>query len=348
VTDVLPIAKANSLGMRIVGILRLARLRMLVNKTTPFLVGVLASKHGGATYFVLGFFSLLCFQVVTSISNCVSDRVEDTIDCPERSQLCEAVGHRVLLGVVGVTTVLYLSLAGYGLAINVPPATVAVGLAGLIISFAYSFMRLKTHPLGPPGLLGAMSAVCLWAGWHGPGTDPGLLTGDAAAILPSVLTLWLLGATLCGSKDAPNLEGDAAVGYESVYVKIVKGRRPFVRVLSIVSLPYLFVVCCVSTGYTPPYLWIVLLYPMAIAFAKALVGVQGQDDGEVMRELGYLYWQIFMSAVLLALYPTAQTGVILVGSIAWWFASSCWLHPDPYPNSRRNAAIGARLALGKA
>lgn len=350
--------------MRALGVVRLARLRMLVNKTTPFLVGVVASGHANNTYLWLGFASLLCFQAVTSISNCISDRVEDAIDCPERSELCQAIGYHVLWGAVVAATLIYALIAVAMAEIHVPPLTIAVGIAGLIVSFAYSFLRLKTHPLGPPGLLGAMSAVCLWAGWHGPGATSGfidihlnallslrlgsVLGGEDALVIPSVITLWILGGTLCGSKDAPNLAGDAAVGYESVYVKIVKGKRPLARVLAVVSLPYVSVAIWVALGYTPPKLWILLLYPVVIAFARALVGVRDPDDGEVVRELGYLYWQLFMSAVLLALYPTAITGVILGGSILWWLASSHWLHPDPSPVSRQNAALGVRLALGRA
>lgn len=313
---------------------------------------------------MLDLVAVTLFQLITSVSNCLSDREEDAIDYPERTRLCQSLGYGFMRDAVIASTAAYLAVLGVMTwVVDVPLDTIIIAFLGLLASFSYSFLRLKRHPLGAPSLLGPMSGLSLWVGWHGSGgdfaflddvhlgaitaLDPGaLLTGDTAVVLPSAIALALLGATLCGSKDVPNLAGDAAVGFKSLYLQIVTGKHPLARVLSIVSVPYLFVAACVAAGYEPPYLWILLLYPAAIGFSRTLVRAGSPAEGLVVREVGYLYWQLFMSAVLIAVDPTPLTAGVLLASACWWLVSSRWLHPDPTPITTEAAALGWQLAVG--
>jgi hypothetical protein len=324
---------------------------------TPFVVAFLASGNDDHAYLVLGVVAVVLYQAVTSIGNCVSDLVEDRLDYPERTRLCELVTYRGLRRVVAACSVAYLAIvATMALALDVQLDTVALWVIYLLGTLVYSFARVKTQTLGPPILLGSLSAALAWVGFWGfhdafswtadlhlmalPELRPGdLFTGPMILIGPAILAMWLFGATLCGSKDVPNLAGDAAIGYESIYLKIVHGPNALARVIAVMSLPYLLVLAFVLAGYPQPAPWVLCGYPLALAFATILVRAHEQTERELVRECGYVYWQVFISLVLLSIEPGAPSAAILAGSFAWWFLNSRALHPDPTLVKLENAVV---------
>jgi hypothetical protein len=330
---------------------------------TPFVVAFLASGNDDYAYLTIGVVAVILYQAVTSLGNCVSDHVEDQVDYPERTLLCETVTYRSLRSVVIACSAAYLLLvATMAVVLDIQLDTVGLWVLYLAGTLVYSFARVKTYTLGPPILLGSLSAVLAWTGFWGlhdafnwaenlhllalPNLNlDQLFTGQMTVIAPAFLTMWIFGGSLCGSKDVPNLEGDAAIGYESIYLKIVRGPYAFVRVLAVMSLPYLLALVLVAAGYPQPAPWVLLGYPLAVIFAAILVRAKDQAERELVRECGYVYWQIFMSLVLFSMNQSAVTAAILAGSLGWWFVNSRSLHPDPTLIKLENAFVVGGMVL---
>jgi hypothetical protein len=337
-------------------LIKLSRPRYLSIQITPFLVGVLANPHKAGFYLPLGVLAVLTWKVIVSIANIISDRAEDVIDHPSRTALVHDVGVPVLKRVLrlacleyGVLLVLMVLVAG------TPADTVALWAFFVVAALAYSFLGVKKQTVGSPALFGAESAAFLWVGWHSssgflhwtrsihfgalPESVSQFITGDARLIIPTVLLLWVFGATLCWSKDVPNLEGDTAVGYRSMYWHIVRGAHPYIRTLAVMSVPYVAIVLLDLRGYSPPDALVVTVYPLAIGFAAVLTRAKNIKERELVRECGYVYWQLFMSAVLISLFPQLETLAIVAASLLWWFIASRQLHPDPEPTVRDATAL---------
>jgi hypothetical protein len=116
---------------------------------------------------VLDLVAVTLFQLITSVSNCLSDREEDAIDYPERTRLCQSLGYGFMRDAVIASTAAYLAVLGVMTwVVDVPLDTIIIAFLGLLASFSYSFLRLKRHPLGAPSLLGPMSGLSLWVGWQ--------------------------------------------------------------------------------------------------------------------------------------------------------------------------------------
>lgn len=336
--------------------LKLSRPRYLSIQITPFLIGALASPQTAWLYLPMGVLAVLTWKVIVSIANIISDRAEDTIDHPSRTVLVHDVGVPML------KRILWLACLAYGVLLmlmvfvaGTPTDTVALWAFFVVAALAYSFLGVKKKTVGSPALFGAESAAFLWVGWHGsggllywtgsihfgalPDAVGQFLTGDAHLIIPTVLLLWVFGATLCWSKDVPNLEGDTAVGYRSMYWHIVRGAHPYIRTLAVMSVPYLAILSLDLCGYSPPDIVVVAVYPLAIGFAAVLTRAKNIKERELVRECGYVYWQLFMSAVLISLFPQPETLAIVVTSFLWWFVASRRLHPDPEPTMREATAL---------
>lgn len=332
---------------RTMAAVRLARPRYLSIMVTPFVCGFVASSNDDYVYLALGVLAVILYQAVTSIGNCLSDRVEDEVDYPLRTALCEEVSYEGLKRVVITSCVLYMAIvATMTFVLDIQLDTIGFWVLYLVGTLVYSFARIKTKTFGPPILLGSLSAALAWVGYWGfhdafSWTEGvhfqefldldigGVLTGPAAAIGPAVLAMWIFGGTLCGSKDVPNLAGDEAIGYESIYLKIVRGPYAMFRVVTVMSLPYLATVVFVAVGYPQPAPWVLIGYPLACLFASILTRASEQTEFELVRELGYIYWQAFMALILFSLDPSVLMATILGASFAWWFVMSRGLHCDP-------------------
>jgi len=347
---------------QVVAAVRLARLRYLSIMVTPFVCGFVASGNDDYAYLALGTVAVIAYQFVTSVGNCLSDRTEDQVDYPERTSLFEEVTYAGLRNLVIACCVIYMAIvATMAFALDIQLDTIGFWVLYLVGTLVYSFARVKTKTFGPPILLGSLSAALAWVGYWGfhdalSWTEGvhlerflhldigGVLTGPAALIGPAVLVMWIFGGSLCGSKDVPNLAGDAAIGYESIYLKIVRGPYAMFRVVAVMSLPYLGALVFVVAGYPQPSPWVLVAYPLAWVFAAILTRASKQTEFELVRELGYVYWQIFMTLILFSLDPSGLMATILLASLGWWLVMSRGLHCDPTLIKTENfSAVGAIL-----
>jgi 4-hydroxybenzoate polyprenyltransferase len=289
--------------------------------------------------------AIVFLRGISSIGNCISDRVEDAIDHPERAVLCERIGYPILMRIVIALVIAYLALLFVmALVMDAYLGAMVLWLAYLLAKLSYSFgPRLKPKKFSATILLGAVSSGMFFVGWIGNGLHD-LTIGVATAIL-----LWAMGASLAGSKDAPDLAGDARIGYRSVYRDLMDSSRPLRRAVGIVSRPYLvavvFALVIVLTGGPGlSLLWCLTVYPMSIMFAVLLVRARSDTERNLVREFGYLYWIVFMDVVLVATVPTSTVALVGLGAIAWYLLASRVAHPDPVPYRLRDLR-DARSAL---
>lgn len=315
-----------------IDVIRLARLRYLALTIPPFATGVLGSPSSLSAYLWLGIGALILLRGISSIGNCLSDQVEDAIDHPERAALCDRVGPDRLALTAIVCGVLYLCLlAAMTLWLNIQVGAVALWLAFLFFKVIYSFgPRLKPRRHSATVLLGGVSGGMFFLGWIGGGLHD-LQTGIGGAVF-----LWIIGASLCGSKDAPDVGGDSTVGYRSVYWEFVGNGRPLRRVLAVVSRPYLAVVLLapLSLALGGPglrLLWCLLAYPLGVTFSVIYVKANSTATRNLVREVGYLYWIIFMGIALICFVPTPTTAAIAAAGLVWYLLASLVAHPDPTP-----------------
>jgi 4-hydroxybenzoate polyprenyltransferase len=319
----------------VAAVVKLARPRYLALTLPPFLVGVAASPDPNALYAAMGAAAIVVLRGVSSIGNCIADRVEDEVDHPERAVLGARVGWERLGRLVRRLTVAYLVLlASMCVAIPLQPLPAAMWLSFLVLKIAYSFgPRLKPKRHTATLLLGTVSAAMLFVGWTG--ADMADFTEAACA----GIVLWAFGASLCGSKDVPNLEGDLRAGYRSVYWDIVEGRRPLVSALLVVTRPYAVVLgaavfTAVTGGPGLRLLWCLAAFPCAVAFVVLVVRSRSPEERSLVREYGYLYWLLSMGAVLVCFVPTPTAAALSLAAGALFVGASHLAHPDPVPALR--------------
>jgi 4-hydroxybenzoate polyprenyltransferase len=318
---------------RVAAVVKLARPRYLALTLTPFLVGTTASDVHSDIYVVLGATAMVLLRAISSIGNCIADQAEDAIDHPARIELGLRVGWTELGFLVrGFTAAYCVLLITMVVVVPLQPLPAAMWLIFLVLKIAYSFgPRLKPKRHTATLLLGTISGAMLFVGWCGTSMASFWEAGTAS------LLLWVFGASLCGSKDVPNLEGDMSAGYRSVYWDIVESTRPLRRALGVVCQPYVgLVVAAIFTELTGGpglgLLWCLALWPGGAVLAVLIVRARSPEARAFVREYGYLYWLVFMSAVLICFVPTLTTAACAVGGIAYFLLASRVAHPDPVPS----------------
>lgn len=323
---------------------RLARPRYLALTVPPFLVGAAAADVQSGLFVLLGTTAIVVLRGISSIGNCIADRVEDEVDHPDRAVLAQRVGWDALARLVRGLTVVYLLLwLAMVIAVPLEPLPAVMLLIILVLKIAYSFgPRLKPKRGIATLLLGTVSGAMLFIGWTGVSLGAFTEAGTAA------LVLWAFGASLCGSKDVPNLEGDLRAGYRSIYWDIVGSRQPLVRAIAVMARPYvaLAVAAAVTEALGEPpgwrLLWCLVVFPVGVLLATAIVGAQTQRERDLVREYGYLYWLLSMGVVLVCSVPTAYTVAVALGGFAYFLVASYALHPDPMPSWRAARHHGAK------
>ncbi|HEX6153835.1 MAG TPA: UbiA family prenyltransferase, partial [Solirubrobacterales bacterium] len=270
-------------------------------------------------------------QFIGSIWNCVSDRTEDELDHPQRVVLCDQIGYPRLRSFANRLLVIFVGLIVLmTLTCDLSVAAIAMWFFFQLMTWSYSLgPRLKPRRFGATFFLGGVSGYFLVLGWIGEGFT------DMTPVLAAGLILGVMGASLTGSKDAPDIEGDQAAGYRSVYHDLVEANRPFLRAAAILTRPYIVAsvlsLLTLSGGPGWRLLWCWVAFPLALALAWALTHAETPRKRSVLRDLGYLYWLTFMGAVLISLFPSALTVGIFLVALCWYPLLSQLLHPDPNP-----------------
>jgi len=201
--------------------------------------------------------------------------------------------------------------------------------------------RMKERKYSGLLLIAAAPPLFLQMGWRY-SDDP-----VTAPFLAAIALLLVAGVSLMFAKDSPNVDGDASIGYRSIYLRL-KGADGAWRTRLLVSLPYLLAVTLVATGTVgTSYLMVLFAAPAGIAFCRAMARAGSQEEREVVRELGALNKIAITNAILFSFSPAPLTAALAVGAFAWYLSCTWWLHSEPGMLDRRRLAIAAGLAIGR-
>lgn len=314
-----------------VGLFRLARAKYLALEIPAFIVGFLSSGSRSYGYLGFGISAIVLFLLVTSYSNTLSDRAEDAIDYPERTRLARLIGYGCIFRAMTVAIVLYpaviLLMIWLG---HMRPYWAAGWILVLTLTASYSLgPKLKTRKLVSPVVTGGTAAGFLLLGYVGTGVG-----GHDGELLSSFFLLWVFGACLygVGYKDLANISGDTAIGFRSTYWDVISGKHAAARAVILLTLPYLLLVILTGAGLLRPVVLVALgLIPVCVGYGIALAKGHGPAEGIAIRDIGNIYWQLFVAPVIFGLYPRAAT-ILVVGLALVWYLVTCFaFHHDPPP-----------------
>jgi len=297
----------------------------------PFCAGMAAAGTLDVLTASLGAAFWLTLGLAIEVTNRLADRVEDAVNRPERTALCERVGWRrlervqlALWGAVAAATgawlafspnalllLLILSGAGFGLAYSRGPrlarhrSLVFVVLSGTFVGpFCLGFAA------GDP--LGAASE----AGFS-----------QLGEFVPLFWVLTFFISSLAGVKDITDRAGDEAIGYRSAFVAFAE-RNGTAALTALAAVPFVALTAFVASGLLPARALALLAFlPVSVAVTLAVRGAHERPaDQLLVREALYHHWLAFTTATLLVCFPSAGLAAALAGGWLWWILASRFLH----------------------
>lgn len=334
-------------GRTLHALLRCASCRFGALYYVPFCAGMAAAGTLSAATALLGAVFWLLLGLAIEVTNRLADRVEDAVNRPERTALCEAVGWRLLArvqfalwGAVVVGTFTWLALA--------PNALLALLIvAGAGFGLAYSRgPRLARHRV--------LVFVVLSGTFVGPfclGFAAGDPFGDASTagfaqlgrFVPLFWVLTFFISSLAGVKDITDRVGDEAIGYRSAFVAFAE-RHGTAALTALAAVPFVALTAFVAAGSLPARaLWLLALFPLSVAIALAVRGAHDRPaDQLLVREALYHHWLAFTTATLLVCFPSLGLAAALAVAWVWWIGASRYLH---WSTSLRPREIPRVIAL---
>ena len=287
--------------------------------------------------------------IVLGASNCLAieltnrwaDRAQDLINCPERTALCETVGFRSLATIAALIYGLQIPLfiVWHFAAFN--GQVLAVQIASWFVGWNYSVgLRLKRRRYGVLVVLTATFILPYLWGWTIGG-------GRLADVPVAILCVPAFVISLAGAKDLTDVKGDAVVGYRGAFVDLVRARSAM-RLLLLLSAPYVFCSLVVLTHQAPPrllYIW--LLAPVSFAFVR-MTRNASPDDAFAVRELMYHMKFAFVAVSMYLLYPYRSVALSIVGAAVGWLLATRFLHWHAGLRWRELRALVALLGVDRA
>ncbi len=322
-------------GHRVRSFLQCASCRFAALYFMPFCAGLAAAGEPRAASALLGAAFWLVLTLAIEVTNRLSDRVEDAVNRPERTALCEAVGWRrlarlqlLLWGLVAATASAWLALAPNALLALLLASGAGFGLAysrgpRLARNRAMVFVVLSGTFVGP---------FCLGFAAGDPlaGVASDATFGQLGPYVPLFWVLTLFITCLAGIKDITDRAGDEAVGYRSAFLALVE-RHGTAALVMLATFPFLAISAFAAAGSLPlRTLALLALLPPSIVVALAVRGAHDRPaDQLLVREALYQHWLAFTTATLLLCLPSAFLAAGLLGSWAYWILASRFLHWGP-------------------
>jgi 4-hydroxybenzoate polyprenyltransferase len=262
--------------------------------------------------------------------NRMADRTEDEINRPERTALCHTVGFG---RIATIATGCWVAVAAADVAwLAVAPSVLLGGLlllAGLFgIGYSYGPRFKRSRYLSLLVLTFPFCGTFL-VGWCLGRTSPlhGSRLHDLySSVLPFCVVLGMTIGSLAGIKDVTDIAGDAEIGYESAWVRIVRS-RPEPVVAGLLSLPSLVLVAFVASGLLPGRL-LGLLALLPCSWLVAFLGrhARTSDQAAAAREIAYSYWMAFLAIALILYVPSWPLGIAAVATVVYWLVASRRFH----------------------
>ncbi len=314
-------------GQRLVAFLRCASCRFAALYFIPFFAGLVQMGRGTAAYALFGAVFWLLTSLAIEVTNRVADRVEDEVNRPERTALCAAVGWPTLVRVQRGLWAAVVATCGGWLAVDGNPALAALLGLALAAGVGYSSgPRLARSRWVAFIVVSAVFGGAFLIGWAA-GGPPGRLGWRQLPVdVGFVATIAAFTSTFAGIKDLTDREGDARVGYRSIFVALVdRGSAPALMLIALV--PFAPIAALALTGVLPSRLLALVGWaPCSVMLALAVHRGRTDRDRMAHRELFYLYWLAFSSAAVLLFVPSPTLAVAVGGAWLYWTAATHWLH----------------------
>jgi 4-hydroxybenzoate polyprenyltransferase len=320
----------TSSGVRTVtALLQCASCRFAVFYFLPFFGAFAEVRPVNVRWLVLGAVYWLLHSMGTETVNRLSDRVEDAVNRPERTALCEQVGFTRLRHIsIGLwVSVAVLDVVFVVLRPNVLLA-VLLTLAGLS-SLNYSYgLRLARNRYAAPLLLTFHFGGTFMIGWviASQVLDASAWRNFLSVALPFVVVSCGTLIALGGVKDLTDVVGDAEVDYHSLWVTVARKHGKWL-IWALVSTTFVLTGAFVAIGLYPPrFLLSFALIPAAILLRHCLWHSSTALEELVTREIFYQYWMLYLAVAVTLYAPGVETFAAVIGSLAYWVVTSQYLH----------------------
>jgi 4-hydroxybenzoate polyprenyltransferase len=312
------------------GFLRCGSCRFATYYFLSFQIAIVDAGQASWRWVAFGVIFWSLHSLGVELLNRYSDRVEDKINRPERTALCEVVGYESIKWAAFAIWMLIAAIYVGWLYLFPNPVLAALLWSGLIVGVCYSFLiRFKarrylsllvlTFPFGGPFLIG-------WAATHGSWSMSELLSDLFGRLSPFLLVVGLFFIGHAGIKDITDIAGDEHVGYRSLWVSLVRSRATL-TIRLFVSLWFIACMAFVALGGLPiRFVALAGLWPLSLLFATAASRAVMAADREAVRELFYHYWFLFMCVALYLLVPGLPALLSIMGTATYWILSSQRLH----------------------
>jgi 4-hydroxybenzoate polyprenyltransferase len=310
--------------------LRAASCRFAAFYFIPFFAGLTQRGRATILFGLFGAAYWLVQSLAIEVTNRLADRTEDAINRPERTALCELVGWDNLVRAQRWLWGALLALDAAWLLVDGNAALAVLLGAGACMGLVYSvgprLARRRWFAFITISTLFGGSFLIGWAtggasdahAWHQLATDVAFATAIGVFIV-----------AFAGIKDLTDRDGDVRIGYESLFVALVR-RRSGVALLALALAPCALIVVLALAGALPQRLLLLAGWaPCSLLIARAVRGARSTEDQMAVRELFYLYWLAFTSCAVLLFVPDAGLAIAVAGACLYWALATRWLHWAP-------------------
>jgi 4-hydroxybenzoate polyprenyltransferase len=315
---------------RFIAFMRCSSCRFAAFYFLSFYIALLDTGNGEWYWVIFSAFFWLLHSTGTELTNRLSDQVEDRINRKERTFLCDKVGFSLIqkLSIIIWSIIIIVDIVWL---LRYPNPNLAVLLIlGLLAGINYSYgMRFKTKrylslfaltfPFGGPFLIG-------WSVYNPLPAAAENLTALVYRGGPVIFLIGIFIASLAGVKDITDVSGDERVGYQSLWVSLVRQHATKI-IICIVTAPFLCLLLMLYTQVLPlRFAGLLIFMPVSLILAFCVSVARENEHQQALRELFYHYWFVFLSSALFLYVFTEAAFWTIFGTSCYWIFTSQYLH----------------------
>jgi 4-hydroxybenzoate polyprenyltransferase len=315
---------------KLVSLLRCGGCRYAAFYFVAFYVPFVATGRGSWRWVLFSAIFWFFQSLAIELTNRLSDQVEDRINRPERTQLCEQIGFRRIKTIVSLIW-LALMLVWIGWIALERNLILGFNLCmGFLTALNYSYgLRLKARKyLMGFGMIVTFGGpfVTGWSTAYMNFRVAGALDDLIHHVAPFLLVVDLFILSVAGIKDITDRKGDEQIGYRGLLVSLVT-RGSVVVVLLLLLFPFLVTYLLIHLAILPArFLYLLAVLPVSLLLNLLLFLGHEDRQRRAVRELTYYYWLAFISLALFLYDSTRTTELSILGSWAYWILASQYLH----------------------
>jgi 4-hydroxybenzoate polyprenyltransferase len=331
-------------------LLRCGSCRFAAYYFLSFQIAIIDGGYKGWRWCAFGVYFWLLHSLGIELLNRYSDRIEDQVNRPERTALCEIIGYGALKTCAITIWIVIIATYAFWLLLQPNALLCLLLFAGLLAGIGYSVgvrfkakrylaLVLLTFPFGGPFLIG-------WAATHTMFSRSELVVDLFRRLGPFLWVAGLFFIGHAGIKDITDAPGDRRAGYRSIWVDLVE-TRAYGIALIVVSLWLSFCILFVVLGALPlRFCWLLTFAPVSLVFATSSLRAGNGEERNAVRELFYHYWFAFLSVALYLIAPKPAALITISGTLVYWILASQFLHWSAGITLTKLRTVG-RLMFGR-